>query len=114
MISLLHRMYVQEESLREHDTGMSEHIQKMSVRSVSHSSCSKPTNKKRVKNESGRFHLLSNFAKSLEPLYLTVINTLIISQDRGFVRSMFTLPATSGGTSGPGMMGELVFDISKN
>jgi hypothetical protein len=100
MISLLHRMYAQEEEFREHDTDMSEHIQKLSLRGMGHHS--KPSNKKRMKDESGRFHLLSSFAKTLEPLYLTVINTLIMSQDRSFVRYMFALPFVNGGGGGPG------------
>ena len=92
MISLLHRMYAQEESLRIHDTNMAEHILS-----------NKLASKKRKKNKSGRFHVMTTFGTTLEPLYLTVINTLILSQDRSFARYMFVLPHSSsgGGTSGP-------------
>lgn len=88
MISLLHRMYNQEEILRAHDTNMTEHIQ-------SH----KLANKMRKKMKSGRFHLMTTFGVTLEPLYVTVINTLILSQDRNFARYMFTLPQSNASAS---------------
>lgn len=86
MISLLRRMYAQEEQLREHDTKISQHIMS-----------NKLASKKRKKKKSGRFHLTSHFSHSLEPLYVTVINTLILSQDRSFSRYMFSLPQSNVG-----------------
>ena len=100
-------MYSQEEKLRQRDTTISELIS-----STDHSGTegiSRPSNKKRLKNEAGRFHLLSNFAQSLEPLYITVINTLILSQDRNFCQQIFMLPNNTSGNGGigQGFMGEI-------
>lgn len=99
MIALLRNMYQQEEGLRTHDTNMASYLQRASGRGAA----GRPVAKRRKKTEVGRFHFMSEFAMSPEPLYVTVINALILTQDKGFVRQMFTLPqsGSSGGSSGP-------------
>lgn len=99
MIALLRNMYQQEESLRTRDTNMASYLQRSPLRGTA----GRPVIKRRKKIEVGRFHFMSEFAMSPEPLYVTVINALILSQDKGFVRQMFTLPqgGSSGGSSGP-------------